>query len=85
MLMNETKMLKRRAHQKPSTVKPGTILLVSRMRSALITKVNSPNVKMFIGNVKKTRIGFKRILKMPRTKATRSAVQKLATCTPGKR
>lgn len=48
-----------------------------------MTKENSPSVRMFMGKVRKTRIGFKIALTSPKTKATSKAVPKPATVTPG--
>jgi hypothetical protein len=77
-------MLKRIADQKLSIVKPGTSFETRRIRIALIITVNNPSVKIFIGSVRRIRSGLRRTLKIPSTTATRRAVQKLATCTPGK-
>lgn len=82
--MRVTRRLKRSADQKLSTVKPETSVDASKTRIALITIVNNPKVRMVIGNVNKIKSGFRKILKTPSTNATRSAVQKLATCTPGR-
>lgn len=82
--MIATSKLKRIADQKLSTVNPGTNAEARSTRIALITIKNNPSVIMVIGSVNKIRSGFKRALKTPSTNATRSAVQKLTTCTPGK-
>lgn len=50
---------------------------------ALIIIVKSPSVRIVIGKVNKISNGFKKRLKIPSTKATHNAIQKLATCTPG--
>jgi len=76
--------LKRRAHQNPLTANPETIFAVRRIRPALITKVKSPRVIIFIGRVRMTKMGFIIALIIPRTIATAIAVVKLATETPGK-
>ena len=76
-------MLKKNAHQKPSTTKPGTIELVIRISKALTINKNRPNVSRVIGSVSKIISGLTKRLRIPKTRATISAVQKLATCTPG--
>lgn len=76
-------MLKRNAHQKESTLNPGTSLLVSMIIKALIMKVNNPKVKILTGSVRTTRIGFRKILITPKTNATTSAIVSPAKCTPG--
>jgi hypothetical protein len=73
------RILKSIAHQNPSTVKPGTILLVRRMISALITKRNKPNVTIVTGRVRRIRSGLSKIFKTPSTKAIINAVPKLST------
>lgn len=40
----------------------------------LITRRNNPSVKIVIGKVKKTNIGFKKVFKRPKTIATIAAV-----------
>lgn len=47
-----------------------------------MTNKNNPSVKKVIGKVNNTKIGFTKILSNPKTIATKSAVVKLATCTP---
>lgn len=80
----ETNRLKSTADQKPSTVKPGTNLAANKTKIALITIVNNPKVKIFMGKVRRISKGLRKILKIPKTRATQSADQKLATRTPGK-
>lgn len=70
-------MLNRSAHQNPSTTNPGTRFEVMRMTEALMTKVNSPNVRILIGRVRKIRIGRRTALMMPRTTAVTRAETKL--------
>ena len=65
------------------TLKPFTIAETSQNISPLITSVNSPKVRIFIGKVKSIRIGLIRELTNAKTTATRSAVKKLSTDTPG--
>lgn len=54
--------LKASAHQNPSTLKPGTMLSTNKIIKALITSKKRPNVKMVMGIVNITRIGFTKIL-----------------------
>jgi hypothetical protein len=55
-------MLKPAAHQKSLILSPDNKESIIIRITALITIRNSPNVNTVIGNVKKTRIGFKNIL-----------------------
>jgi len=84
-LISDKTILKIRAHQNPSTLKPGTIELASKIRSAFMTKVNKPKVRMVRGRVRRIRRGFISKLIMPKTTAVTSAAVKFATWTPGKR
>jgi len=76
-------MLNSKAHQNPATLKPGTIHEVSIINKALITKVKSPSVKIFIGSDKTSKIGFIKAFNIPITKATSNATTKVETDTPG--
>jgi hypothetical protein len=76
-------MLKIRAGINPLTLKPGTIEEAIRIRVVLMTKVNKPRVRIFIGRVKIIRIGFKKAFRMPKTTETIMAIQKDSTLTPG--
>lgn len=51
--------------------------------TALIIKVNSPNVRIFRGSVRNTRTGFIKVLITPSITAAKSAVLKSATRNPG--
>lgn len=53
--------------------------LVSKIKSALMTKVNSPRVKIVIGRVRMSKIGLRIALIIPRTSAVISAALKSAT------
>jgi hypothetical protein len=75
-------ILKSKAVKKLSTVKPPTILLHNIIINPLMTNKNNPNVKKVIGNVNNTKMGLIKIFSNPKTIATKSAVVKLATCTP---
>jgi len=50
----------------------------------LITNVNRPSERIFIGNVRKNKIGLITTLIIPKTTATITAVSKLLICTPGR-
>ena len=76
-------MPKIKAAKNPSTSNPFTIEETSKIIPALIIKVKSPNVKIFIGNVKTTKSGFTVILIKPKIKATQRADQAEATVTLG--
>ena len=75
-------MLKIKAVQKESTLKPPTILAHNRIIIALIANKNKPNVIIVKGKVNKTKIGFINILSNPRTIATYKAVMNPAIWTP---
>lgn len=74
-----------RAHQKESTLNPGTKFAAKRITNALITNVNKPKVRIFIGSVRIRRTGLMIALIMPKTTAATKAATKLVTCTPGNR
>lgn len=79
-----TTKLKANAHQKDSTINPGTIEDANKTIKVFITKVNNPKVRIFIGNVKITKIGLRNKFNAPKTIATKIAVTKLSISTPGK-
>lgn len=81
----ESTRLKSSAHQKLSTINPGTIYVVSITRVALIIRVNSPKVIILIGRVRSRKSGFKTAFIIPKTRAVTRAVVKLATWIPGNR
>lgn len=72
-------MLNMRAHQNPSTLKPGTKFAARRITTALITNVNNPKVKIVIGSVRIRRMGFMNALITPKTTAATRAAVKLTT------
>jgi hypothetical protein len=76
-------MLKIRAGINPLTLKPGTIEEAIRIRIVLMTKVNKPRVRIFIGRVRMIRMGLRIALRMPKTTETIMAIQKDSTLTPG--
>lgn len=78
-------ILKIKAVQNESTANPPTILVHSKIITALITNKNKPNVTTVTGSVKTTKIGLIKRFSNPKTTATITAVPKLATCTPVKR
>jgi len=82
--INQSKNAPIKAGINPRTSKPGTIKAVALIKKALITNVNSPRVRIFIGNVKSTIIGLIKALMIPRTSATISAVTKELTLNPGR-
>lgn len=73
----------RKALQKPSTSIPGTRYATNINSKALITSINSPSVRILIGSVKKTKIGFINILTKAITTEAIKAVIKLETVIPG--
>ena len=77
-------MPKRSAHQKLSTVNPGTITPASITSRPLITKIKSPIVKIVMGRVKNMSIGRKIKFIAPSTTARTKAETRPLTCTPGK-
>ena len=58
MLTSERTIAPQNAAPNPFKKNPGTSLLVIMSKSALITKVNSPSVRILIGNVRMISIGF---------------------------
>ena len=69
----------------PSTLNPGTILSVKRIKIALIATVKSPKVIKVMGRVRIRRIGLRTAFTIPITKAVAKAEVKLSTWTPGNR
>ena len=55
---NDKTMVAKRAVPNPEILKPGTILVINIKSKALITKVNKPKVKKFMGSVNKINIGL---------------------------
>ena len=84
-LKKERKMLKSRAYQKLSTLKPCTKCASIKMMQALITKRNNPSVSMVAGSVSRISRGFINASSSDSTKATTIAVKKLlfTISTPG--
>jgi hypothetical protein len=69
-------MLKKNAHQNPSTVKPDTMLDAIKMIIVLITNRNKPSVITVKGSVKKISTGFKKIFRIAKINAIKIAVPK---------
>lgn len=69
----------RKAPVKPDTVTPRGNMVASQNTMPLTTSVKSPSVKMFSGRVSKSRIGFSRALRTPRTRANISVEPKFPT------
>lgn len=80
----ESNRLKIMAHQKLVTWKPSIKLAAKSMMMALMTRRNRPKVKIVIGKVRMTKIGFTKKLSKLSTTATIMAVNIEATPTPGK-
>ena len=76
-------MLNNKALKKPPTSNPLTIEDASNINKALITKVNSPKVKIFIGRVIIINIGLIIRFIIPITIANIKAGQRPLTSTPG--
>ena len=85
-LKKERKMLKSRAYQKLSTLKPCTKCASINIMQALITKRNKPRVRIVAGKVNSISNGLMKASSNASTKATTMAVKKLlfTICTPGK-
>lgn len=75
--------LNKRAHQKLTTLKSGTIQAASIITRAFITNRNRPSVKIVMGIVKIIKIGLTTAFKILNTAATIMASKKEFTCTPG--
>jgi hypothetical protein len=66
----------------PSTLNPPTIQAVKRIIRALMTKVNSPRVRILSGRVSRIRIGRKKAFRNPITRAARSNTHPLTIVMP---
>ena len=73
------------AVKKLSTLNPGTTFETIITIKASITKVNRPKVKIVTGKDKISKIGFTKIFKAAKTKATIKATLKEETVTPERR
>lgn len=67
----------------PSTMKPGTKKVVILRTMALTTKMNNPKVITVNGKVKRSKIGFMKVLIIPSTIAASNAEVKESTLNPG--
>ncbi len=72
-----------RAGKKPATEKPSIKEAANQNRSALMIKINKPNVIRVIGSVRITSIGFTMRLRRPRTNAAIRAAYIFSTAMPG--
>lgn len=72
-----------KALKNPSTSNPGATKPANINNKALITRVKSPRVMMFIGSVINISAGFTKTLIKAITAATIIALKKLATDIPG--
>lgn len=77
-------MLKIKAHQKPSSVNPGTNHAVNKTNIVFTTNRKSPNVTIVIGIVNITNTGFINTLRTAKIPATTIAIKNPSTCAPGK-
>lgn len=84
LIIDKTK-LKSKAHQKFATTNPETIVEVSSIKKAFITKVNNPKVRILRGNVKNNSSGFKTAFIIPKIKATIKAVVILSILIPDRK
>lgn len=75
----DKRMLNSNAIQKLLTENPLINLSASRIIHALITSKNNPNVKIVIGKVSITKMGFRMAFKKAKTAATIMAIVKLST------
>ena len=82
--MIDSMILKSKAHQNPSTLKPVITPEINIIIRAFITKVKSPMVITLIGNVKNRRIGRTKVFITANRIATSNAGKNPATVTPGK-
>lgn len=71
------------ALKNPSTSNPGETNPANIKSKALITSVNRPRVRIFIGRVTRTRNGLMKTLISAITMATMSALQNVSTEIPG--
>ena len=83
ILKIDNKSAPKKALQNPSTSNPGATNPANINKSALITKVKSPKVKIFIGRVTNKRTGFINTFTRAITNAAIIAVRKFATEIPG--
>lgn len=81
-LIIETRKLKIKAHQKPSTSKPGTIAAVAKMIITLMTNRKSPKVSRVTGSVNNISNGLRNVFNSARTMAAMIATIGESTCTP---
>ncbi len=75
-------MLNSTATQKPLTSNPFITDEANKINEALITKVNRPSVRIFIGKVRIIKIGFRIIFITPKNTASHKAAHIPLTATP---
>jgi hypothetical protein len=78
-LIIDKTILNMKAHQNPSTLKPGTKFAARRITNASITNVNKPKVRIVIGSARIRRTGFIKALMIPKTTAVTKTATKLVT------
>ena len=71
------------AVQKPAITNPGTIMETLQRRKALIRNAAIPNVIIYIGSAISWRMGLMKVLTIPITTATTTAVQRPDNLNPG--
>jgi len=77
---NDKTIAAKRAVPNPEILKPGTIFVINIKSNALITKVNKPKVKKFIGSVNNINIGLIIKVNIPHTiEITTNAIHPLIT------
>lgn len=79
----DNKRAPRNALKNPFTCTPGTRYATNINNKALITRINSPRVSMFIGSVRKISAGFMKTFINAITTAAINAVTKLEIVMPG--
>ncbi len=81
-LAMDMKILKPAAHQNDFTVNPSINLSMISNIHALITRINNPSVRTVNGSVKKTMIGFRKVLMIAKRIATPTAEKKFFILIP---
>ena len=72
----------KRALTNPLTANPSIKDAAKSNKKALITNINNPSVRMVIGSVNKTKIGFTNIFSKPITSAVTTATNNPSTVIP---
>lgn len=71
------------AGTQPSTINPGTKMVVTLKTIAFTIKINRPKVIIVRGRVKSTNTGFMKVLIIPKTIAASRADVNVSTLMPG--